>query len=665
MKIPNAKTVFLAITDSIKPHRVRIGGLFAFILSVYAAYTWFTPTLYISTQGNDSNPGTKALPLRTIQRGISLLSFGGTLHVSPGTYRETVNISKNGPVSLPISIKGEKGAEILGSEPSSILDWQACTDILCPDIARDNRQHVYIASLHWPEAPTLIAETLHDNENTLLTLARTPNFLVTDANKYHEHWWQTGVAQVSQTVIRDPIHAPALPNISGAKVVIMDGKDRCGTFLYVQDVLRHNAYSDSFNVKYPIGAVTYGNQETGLSEYSKYFIENSLGLLDSPGEWFFDKTKEKLYIWPTKNGNPAYLPIEIAKRKAGIHINRSYVSVKEIAVKYINSNTYDTDGSGGIVISTKDSIHNIGLSHVSVTQSGDGISIETANGGSISGVAMDTLLLDGIAKNGIRIMGASDMYESIRGITIRHAQIAHSGFLINESAILVARSSHIDILDNTIHDVANNGIHITGYEKLNHTTNHILIARNTVERACQNGSGCAAIKIFGGSFTDTHIRDNIVKDNIGWSFCQEAANQKSESAIGIFISNASGVQITDNLVSRNKDTGILVFTRQFPATHNTVAKNTIEYSPIGIVFAGASGETDTDTSANSIRHSNSTVTNNTFKQNDVALLLDPADPATMRISGNIYKDNATALIYGDTSIATPSAIRASFPYWNQ
>lgn len=47
---------------------------------------------YISTTGNDSNPGTYAQPWRTIQKAANLVSTGDTVYVRGGTYFEEVKI---------------------------------------------------------------------------------------------------------------------------------------------------------------------------------------------------------------------------------------------------------------------------------------------------------------------------------------------------------------------------------------------------------------------------------------------------------------------------------------------------------------------------------------------------------------------------------------------
>ena len=45
-------------------------------------------TYYVSTSGNDANPGSQTQAFRTIRKGLSVLGPGDTLYVRGGTYTE-------------------------------------------------------------------------------------------------------------------------------------------------------------------------------------------------------------------------------------------------------------------------------------------------------------------------------------------------------------------------------------------------------------------------------------------------------------------------------------------------------------------------------------------------------------------------------------------------
>jgi uncharacterized protein DUF1565 len=57
-------------------------------------------TFYVSTSGNDSNPGTISAPWRTIQHAANRVAAGDTVYVRAGVYNEVVSILLSGSASL-------------------------------------------------------------------------------------------------------------------------------------------------------------------------------------------------------------------------------------------------------------------------------------------------------------------------------------------------------------------------------------------------------------------------------------------------------------------------------------------------------------------------------------------------------------------------------------
>jgi parallel beta-helix repeat protein len=56
-----------------------------------AKFAVAVPTVfYVSTSGNDGNPGTQSAPFKTLNKGVSVLKPGNTLLVMPGTYPESL-----------------------------------------------------------------------------------------------------------------------------------------------------------------------------------------------------------------------------------------------------------------------------------------------------------------------------------------------------------------------------------------------------------------------------------------------------------------------------------------------------------------------------------------------------------------------------------------------
>jgi hypothetical protein len=73
------------------------GLLLLCFLGVSAQIMPSPPVFYVSTSGDDANPGTLSAPVRTIQHAANLATPGSTVYVRGGTYEErvTVNVSGN------------------------------------------------------------------------------------------------------------------------------------------------------------------------------------------------------------------------------------------------------------------------------------------------------------------------------------------------------------------------------------------------------------------------------------------------------------------------------------------------------------------------------------------------------------------------------------------
>jgi hypothetical protein len=72
---------------------LRVATLFA---CVSAALGQSNSSFYVSTAGNDSNPGTQSSPWRTVQHAADTVRAGGTVNVRGGVYEELLNIKASG-----------------------------------------------------------------------------------------------------------------------------------------------------------------------------------------------------------------------------------------------------------------------------------------------------------------------------------------------------------------------------------------------------------------------------------------------------------------------------------------------------------------------------------------------------------------------------------------
>ena len=74
--------------------------------------------------GIDANDGRSAA-VKTIARAIRIAQPGDTIHLAPGTYFESADLSnKHGEPDKPITLDGH-GAVLDGSEPVRAADWES------------------------------------------------------------------------------------------------------------------------------------------------------------------------------------------------------------------------------------------------------------------------------------------------------------------------------------------------------------------------------------------------------------------------------------------------------------------------------------------------------------------------------------------------------------
>ncbi|SMD27534.1 right-handed parallel beta-helix repeat-containing protein [Kibdelosporangium aridum] len=104
-------------------------------------------TLYVATNGNDSNPGTLASPLRSIQKAVDLAQPGHTIYIRGGTYAPSTNIQilKNGTSSQPITMRNYNSERV-------IIDGENMPytpGAVGSTIPRPERGAIHIEGDHW------------------------------------------------------------------------------------------------------------------------------------------------------------------------------------------------------------------------------------------------------------------------------------------------------------------------------------------------------------------------------------------------------------------------------------------------------------------------------------------------------------------------------------
>jgi len=87
----------------------RILTLCVFLGLLFISNSIFGQTFYVSTIGNDANPGSISLPWKTLTKAASTLKAGQTAYVRAGTYSEFVKMSYSGTTGNYITLMAYPG----------------------------------------------------------------------------------------------------------------------------------------------------------------------------------------------------------------------------------------------------------------------------------------------------------------------------------------------------------------------------------------------------------------------------------------------------------------------------------------------------------------------------------------------------------------------------
>jgi hypothetical protein len=91
-------------------------------------------------RGDDANPGSSALPLKTISKAVALAGAGDTVRIATGVYREAVSMEQSGTAEHPVRFEAELAAQVVVTGADRLTEWRKEPS--------DSGENVY--SAEWP-----------------------------------------------------------------------------------------------------------------------------------------------------------------------------------------------------------------------------------------------------------------------------------------------------------------------------------------------------------------------------------------------------------------------------------------------------------------------------------------------------------------------------------
>lgn len=267
-----------------------------------------------------------------------------------------------------------------------------------------------------------------------------------------------------------------------------------------------------------------------------YYLTNQAWMLDSPGEWFYDKATKTLFAWMS-DSRPPTINVAATVLKAGIDLSSSqYISVSGINVK---RTVIGMDLRRSVGATVRNS------------------SIEETSDVGINAVTSTTLSLTSnrIIRTGKdAISGQDDIAPTASKMTVSGNFIKDSGVAMNGEEILsLPVRNRAAINAGTSGIIINNTIVNSGYIGIEVGANSN-VSKNVISGSCTVLDDCGAIYGVGANNNST-ISDNIILGSRG------AVDGKSPEfnytqAQGIFLDEfSSGVTVSGNTITA-ADNGI-------------------------------------------------------------------------------------------------------------
>lgn len=159
-------------------------------------YDWFMrnykpsslKTFYVSTDGNDNNPGTSSQPFATFNKALTTIKCGDTVIIKPGTYNQELDTKKHGCKNLPIKIQGY-GAIVKGTSTSSRISEIFHNHYIIEGIEFDGTQGTaYVdKGIRIENTTNIVIQNIkmHDIGDEGIRIKRSSNIMITNSEFYN------------------------------------------------------------------------------------------------------------------------------------------------------------------------------------------------------------------------------------------------------------------------------------------------------------------------------------------------------------------------------------------------------------------------------------------------------------------------------------------------
>ena len=389
---------------------------------------------FVATTGVDSNQGTLAAPLGTIQQAANLARPGDTVLIRGGTYHETVTPPRSGIPGAPITFAAYHNEPVVISGADPIGPWSTYQNAIYQAAGSwdlgDGYNQVFVDGqmlneARWPNASLDLSHPTFATVNSLVTSSAGTGWLVPS----------------TATVLDPTIPGPA-GAWNGATIHIASGQG----WVFASGTVLSSAP----------GQITYAFEHFTSYEIpvagNRYYISGKFQALDAPGEWYRDPSTSRLYVWTPLGDSPAVHDVQAKHRLYAFELSsRSYINIQGVQ---LFAASIDTDSASNHLVL-------------------DGVSARY-----VSQVALNPIPWDGNARGattGILLNGSHNTlqnsmiaWSSGDGVTVsgsdntvRNCTIHDVDYAAGDEAAIRVIGTNQTLVGNTIYNAGRDGIQDT------------------------------------------------------------------------------------------------------------------------------------------------------------------------------------------------------------
>jgi parallel beta helix pectate lyase-like protein len=493
--------------------------------------------LHVSTGGDDRNPGTAQRPFLTLERArVAVLAQRKrepnraiTVWIAGGAYELArpfeLGPEDSGAESAPVTYSAmpEDEVRLRGGRRLSAGGF---TTVVAPEVlgrldaaARGNVFQFDLRAFGMSDfgevSPQSKPAELFFNGRAL-QLARWPN---------------EGFVRLARTAGRSPFRTG---DIEGDRtgVFVYDG-DRPSRWVGEPDLWLHGYWFWDWRDQYQrVGAIDVASKTItmqpphhvyGYRDGARYYAINALVELDQPGEWYLDRARGLLYLWPPERLDRADIVLSVLRDPVVALHDASHVVLRGLTIEAGRGAGVEIRGGEGVLLADC-TVRNVG---------GDGIVVSGGAGHSVVGCEIHQT-----GAGGIVLSGGDRASLRAAGHTAANNHIHHFARRTRTYAPAIK-------LEGVGQRVANNLIHDAPHVAVWFSGNDHVMELNEVHDVCNETRDAGAFY----TGRDWSARGNIVRHN----YIRDVQGVNGAGAQAIYLDDAaSGTLVFGNLLRRTR-----------------------------------------------------------------------------------------------------------------